>query len=171
MFPVSVVCRVEHLWCFPNAEGGEAEIIVPAVCGSNSVVDIIFYWPSQARGTIWWFFWVRKVQAIEVKKPVSGAKSYDQRCNSHWINPVSGCRTLKHWHTSYSFKLVLFALTYCSKFEREFNNELQSLGPILSSSSQAEPYLTHLAQLVLGVGFDKWIRFLLLHLILWCCCR
>ncbi|KAH9658442.1 gamma-tubulin complex component 2 [Citrus sinensis] len=41
------------------------------------------------------------------------------------------------------------------KFEREFNNELQSLGPILSSSSQAEPYLTHLAQLVLGVGFDK----------------
>ncbi|KAJ4721662.1 Gamma-tubulin complex component [Melia azedarach] len=41
------------------------------------------------------------------------------------------------------------------KFEREFNAELQSLGPILSSSSQAEPYLTHLAQLILGVGFDK----------------
>ncbi|CAB4316630.1 unnamed protein product [Prunus armeniaca] len=30
------------------------------------------------------------------------------------------------------------------KFEREFNAELQSLGPILNSSSKAEPYLTHL---------------------------
>ncbi|KAI4305390.1 hypothetical protein L6164_028760 [Bauhinia variegata] len=37
------------------------------------------------------------------------------------------------------------------KFEREFNAELQSLGSILSSSSQAEPYLTHLAQWILGV--------------------
>ncbi|KAK6911764.1 Gamma tubulin complex component, C-terminal [Dillenia turbinata] len=36
------------------------------------------------------------------------------------------------------------------KFEREFDAELQSLGPILSSSSQAEPYLTHLAQCILG---------------------
>ncbi|XP_044483375.1 gamma-tubulin complex component 2 [Mangifera indica] len=41
------------------------------------------------------------------------------------------------------------------KFEREFNAELQSLGPILSSGSQAEPYMTHLAQLILGVGNDK----------------
>ncbi|CAN1262175.1 Gamma-tubulin complex component 2 [Linum perenne] len=41
------------------------------------------------------------------------------------------------------------------KFEREFNSELQSLGPILSSNSQAEPYLTHLAQWILGVGSDK----------------
>ncbi|GLT40936.1 hypothetical protein SLA2020_150320 [Shorea laevis] len=41
------------------------------------------------------------------------------------------------------------------KFEREFNAELQSLGPILSSSSQAEPYLTHLAQWILGVGHDQ----------------
>ncbi|MBA0850394.1 hypothetical protein Goshw_029050, partial [Gossypium schwendimanii] len=40
------------------------------------------------------------------------------------------------------------------KFEREFNAELQSLRPILSSSSQAEPYLTHLAQWILGVGND-----------------
>ncbi|KAK6915780.1 Gamma tubulin complex component, C-terminal, partial [Dillenia turbinata] len=38
------------------------------------------------------------------------------------------------------------------KFEREFDAELQSLGPILSSSSQAEPYLTHLAECILGVG-------------------
>ncbi|KAL3838506.1 hypothetical protein ACJIZ3_023097 [Penstemon smallii] len=37
-------------------------------------------------------------------------------------------------------------------FEREFAGELQSLGPILSSSSGAEPYLTHLAQWLLGVG-------------------
>ncbi|KAG7970424.1 hypothetical protein I3843_07G083800 [Carya illinoinensis] len=41
------------------------------------------------------------------------------------------------------------------KFEREFNAELQSLGPILSSSSQAEPYLTHLAQWILGAGKDQ----------------
>ncbi|KAE8009823.1 hypothetical protein FH972_006235 [Carpinus fangiana] len=41
------------------------------------------------------------------------------------------------------------------KFEKEFNAELQSLGPILSSSSQAEPYLTHLAQWILGVGKDQ----------------
>ncbi|KAL6527080.1 Gamma-tubulin complex component 2 [Orobanche gracilis] len=40
------------------------------------------------------------------------------------------------------------------KFEREFSSELQSLGPILSSSSLAEPYLTHLAQWLLGVGRD-----------------
>ncbi|XP_021772290.1 gamma-tubulin complex component 2-like [Chenopodium quinoa] len=38
------------------------------------------------------------------------------------------------------------------KFEREFNAELHSLGPILSSHSQAEPFLTHLAQWILGVG-------------------
>ncbi|KAK9055043.1 hypothetical protein SSX86_026123 [Deinandra increscens subsp. villosa] len=41
------------------------------------------------------------------------------------------------------------------KFEREFTNELQSLRPILSSRAQAEPYLTHLAQLILGVGMDQ----------------
>ncbi|KAL7109554.1 hypothetical protein ACP275_06G182500 [Erythranthe tilingii] len=40
------------------------------------------------------------------------------------------------------------------KFEREFAGELESLGPILSSSSRAEPYLTHLAQWLLGVGRD-----------------
>ncbi|XP_016741256.1 gamma-tubulin complex component 2-like [Gossypium hirsutum] len=38
------------------------------------------------------------------------------------------------------------------KFEREFNAEVQSLRPILSSSSQAQPFLTHLAQWILGVG-------------------
>ncbi|XP_073151359.1 gamma-tubulin complex component 2-like isoform X1 [Henckelia pumila] len=40
------------------------------------------------------------------------------------------------------------------KFEREFSAELRSLGPILNSSSSAEPYLTHLVQLLLGVGRD-----------------
>ncbi|MQM12129.1 hypothetical protein Taro_045043 [Colocasia esculenta] len=37
-------------------------------------------------------------------------------------------------------------------FEKEFSVELQSLSPILCNSSQAEPYLTHLAQCILGVG-------------------
>ncbi|EMS52405.1 Gamma-tubulin complex component 2 [Triticum urartu] len=41
------------------------------------------------------------------------------------------------------------------KFESEFNAELQSLAPTLSKSSQAEPYLTHLAQCILGVGIDQ----------------
>ncbi|XP_077239980.1 gamma-tubulin complex component 2-like [Tasmannia lanceolata] len=41
------------------------------------------------------------------------------------------------------------------KFEKEFNTELQSLRPILSNSSQAEPYLTHLAQCILGIGNDQ----------------
>ncbi|KAK1684113.1 hypothetical protein QYE76_044961 [Lolium multiflorum] len=41
------------------------------------------------------------------------------------------------------------------KFEAEFNSELQSLVPTLSNSSQAEPYLTHLAQCILGVGIDQ----------------
>ncbi|KAG8390704.1 hypothetical protein BUALT_Bualt01G0111200 [Buddleja alternifolia] len=40
------------------------------------------------------------------------------------------------------------------KFERGFAGELQSLGPLLSNSSRAEPYLTHLAQWLLGVGRD-----------------
>ncbi|KAL2319472.1 hypothetical protein Fmac_028441 [Flemingia macrophylla] len=41
------------------------------------------------------------------------------------------------------------------KFEKEFNTELQSLGSILSSSSQAEPYLAHLAQWILGVKNEQ----------------
>ncbi|KAL1340872.1 hypothetical protein HN51_027334 [Arachis hypogaea] len=41
------------------------------------------------------------------------------------------------------------------KFEKEFNAELQSLGSMLSSSSQAEPYLAHLAQLILGVKSEQ----------------
>jgi gamma-tubulin complex component 2 len=43
----------------------------------------------------------------------------------------------------------------CRKFEAEFNSELQSLIPTLSNSSQAEPYLTHLGQCILGVGVDQ----------------
>lgn len=41
------------------------------------------------------------------------------------------------------------------KFEKEFNAELQNLRPILSNSSQAEPYLAHLAQWILGAGNDQ----------------
>ncbi|XP_012067054.1 gamma-tubulin complex component 2 isoform X2 [Jatropha curcas] len=41
------------------------------------------------------------------------------------------------------------------KFEKEFNAELQNLGPILSSNSQAEPHLTHLAQWILGARNDQ----------------
>ncbi|MCH82133.1 gamma-tubulin complex component 2-like [Trifolium medium] len=41
------------------------------------------------------------------------------------------------------------------KFEEEFDTKLQSLGSILSSSSQAEPYLAHLAKCVLGVKHEQ----------------
>ncbi|MED6112203.1 Gamma-tubulin complex component 2 [Stylosanthes scabra] len=41
------------------------------------------------------------------------------------------------------------------KFEKEFNAELQGLGSMLSSSSQTEPYLAHLAQLILGVKSEQ----------------
>jgi len=41
------------------------------------------------------------------------------------------------------------------KFEAAFNSELQSLAPTLSNSSHAEPYLTHLAQCILGVRMDQ----------------
>ncbi|XP_062226090.1 gamma-tubulin complex component 2-like [Phragmites australis] len=41
------------------------------------------------------------------------------------------------------------------KFEAAFNSELQSLVPTLSNNSQAEPYLTRLAQCILGVRMDQ----------------
>lgn len=50
---------------------------------------------------------------------------------------------------------ILTKINNCSKFEKEFNTELQSLGSILSSSSQAEPYLAHLAQWILGVKHEQ----------------
>jgi gamma-tubulin complex component 2 len=44
---------------------------------------------------------------------------------------------------------------FCRKFEAAFNSELESLVPTLSNSSQAEPYLTHLAQCILGMRMDQ----------------
>ncbi|KAK4785853.1 hypothetical protein SAY86_002542 [Trapa natans] len=38
------------------------------------------------------------------------------------------------------------------KFEKDFNTELQSLALILSNNAQKEPYITHLAQWIIGVG-------------------
>lgn len=53
------------------------------------------------------------------------------------------------------------ATCFTSNFEREFNSELQSLGPVLSKGSQAEPYLTHLSQWILGVSKEWEVRLLL----------
>lgn len=58
---------------------------------------------------------------------------------------------------------ICFCFIWCRKFEKEFNAELQSLVPILSNSSQAEPYLTHLAQCILGVGSEQWVTRWFLH--------
>jgi gamma-tubulin complex component 2 len=52
-------------------------------------------------------------------------------------------------------QLKLASENVVMKFEAEFNSELQSLIPTLSNSSQAEPYLTHLGQCILGVGVDQ----------------
>lgn len=41
------------------------------------------------------------------------------------------------------------------RFEKNFNSELQSLEPVLNNYSQAEPYLTNLAQWILGIGDDR----------------
>ncbi|KMZ72410.1 putative Gamma-tubulin complex component [Zostera marina] len=40
-------------------------------------------------------------------------------------------------------------------FEKEFSNGLQSLGPMLNNTCEAEPYLTHLAQSILGDAGDN----------------
>ncbi|XP_050381054.1 gamma-tubulin complex component 2 isoform X2 [Argentina anserina] len=61
----------------------------------------------------------------------------------------SRCQTLSISSSNTNFTDAIL------KFEREFNAELQSLAPILSSSSQAEPYLTHLAQWILGIGSEQ----------------
>ncbi|KNA05950.1 hypothetical protein SOVF_185590 isoform A [Spinacia oleracea] len=71
------------------------------------------------------------------------------------VEPQSGSgKELKCRTSSKALKFTKNASVTDSilKFEKEFNAELQSLGPILSSRSQAEPFLTHLAQWILGVG-------------------
>ncbi|PON66462.1 Gamma-tubulin complex component protein [Parasponia andersonii] len=73
-------------------------------------------------------------------------------------NVSENAKQLKSRNPSHALKLSTNNTTVTDsilKFEREFNSELQSLGPILSSSSQAEPYLTHLAQWILGVGNEQ----------------
>ncbi|KAE8673743.1 Gamma-tubulin complex component 2 [Hibiscus syriacus] len=78
----------------------------------------------------------------------------DEQCDG------SGASEKKQWKTknpSQALKVMTrnSAVTdSILKFESEFNAELQSLKPILSSSSQVEPYLTHLAKWLLGVGND-----------------
>lgn len=73
--------------------------------------------------------------------------------NATVLESILYVQTISH---SSIISLSLSLLTYmiCRKFEREFAIELKNLGPILSSSSRAEPYLTHLAQWLLGVGRD-----------------
>lgn len=133
---------------FLIAEGGEAAIPMLAVCSCNSVVDIIFHQHSKARGT------------FQIKPPISHANNDNWKRKCHWFYTVSLADWLfnrhAHTHTHKKKKKNPHSPSYfCSKFEREFNAELQSLGPILSNSSQAEPYLTHLAQWILGDGHDQ----------------
>ncbi|PIA64082.1 hypothetical protein AQUCO_00201403v1 [Aquilegia coerulea] len=63
------------------------------------------------------------------------------------------------WLISSSIELTSGTATADSnsvlQFEKDFNSELQSLEPILNNYSQAEPYLKHLAQWILGVGDDR----------------
>jgi len=66
--------------------------------------------------------------------------------------PIGWCWDENSTSESYNITLVCRR-----KFEAAFNSELQSLAPTLSNSSHAEPYLTHLAQCILGVRMDQWI--------------
>ncbi|XP_043721801.1 gamma-tubulin complex component 2 isoform X1 [Telopea speciosissima] len=77
-------------------------------------------------------------------------------------NIPTGSEKLKQWRSKSKAPVMKLATSDATavtdsvlKFEREFNFELQSLGPILSNGSQAEPYLTHLAQWILGVANDQ----------------
>ena len=128
---------------------------MPTVCCCNSVVNNFFYRHSRLRGIIWWFKCVRKFEPLEVMEPISCTKIKFQQFECHRFYTVSSRFVFICIPKCKDF--VSLTLENCSKFEREFNTELQSLGPILSSSSQAEPYLTHLAQWILGVGNEQWI--------------
>ena len=87
-------------------------------------------------------------------------------CDSIMYEPLLSRPCEESRWTILSFCYILwicFCFMWCRKFEKEFNAELQSLVPILSNSSQAEPYLTHLAQCILGVGSEQWVTWWLLH--------
>lgn len=132
---------------------------MPTICSSNSVAYIIIYCITQSWGTNWLFNWLEQSQATEIW---SGPEVNHQKCGSHWFCSVSP----KTLHLPKVLLLlfmlmischlsILTKLNNCRKFEKEFNAELQSLGSILSSSSQAEPYLAHLAQWILGVKNEQ----------------
>ncbi|XP_068662171.1 gamma-tubulin complex component 2 [Aristolochia californica] len=76
-------------------------------------------------------------------------------------NDTSGRGTSKPRRSRQKFVLLKLAAENTTvtdsvmKFEKEFNTELRSLGPLLSNSSHAEPYLTHLAQCILGLKSDQ----------------
>ncbi|KAL0919376.1 hypothetical protein M5K25_011467 [Dendrobium thyrsiflorum] len=90
------------------------------------------------------------VPSIYIPDVVDATESYTLKLGkSKERRPRGRSRTLKSAEENPIFSDSI------KKFENEFNVELQSLRPILSSGSQTEPYLTRLVQCILGVGSDQ----------------
>ncbi|KAI0511838.1 hypothetical protein KFK09_012470 [Dendrobium nobile] len=90
------------------------------------------------------------VPSIYIPDVVDAADSYTFRLGkSKERRPNGRSRALKSAEENPIFSDSIM------KFENDFNVELQSLRPILSSGSQTEPYLTRLVQCILGVGSDQ----------------
>lgn len=132
-----------------------------AICSSYSTLNIFHKWHCNKWG-IWFFSYCDgKVQRTETKDPITGAEIGSWKCKFRRVHSV--CSNFTHMlnqqlstFSTDSFSLM-FHIWICRNFEKEFTAELQSLAPILSNGSRAEPYLTHLAQLILGVGKDQWV--------------
>lgn len=97
--------------------------------------------------------------SVQLLIPAASISDMDNAVDSAVSFAVGKSKTRRSSRTSSrSLKLAAENNTLSEsvlKFEREFSAELHSLAPILSDNSQAEPYLTHLAQCILGVGSDQ----------------
>lgn len=97
--------------------------------------------------------------SVQLLIPAAYISNTDNAVDSAVSFAVGKSKTRRSVRTSrHSLKLAAENNTLSEsvlKFEREFSAELHSLVPILSNNSQAEPYLTHLAQCILGIGSDQ----------------
>ena len=76
-----------------SAEGGEVKIIMPSIYISNPETNFLFRWHSQIGGTFQGISWIGKIQAREIKNPISGSKVSDRKLNGYWFYSVSQMKT------------------------------------------------------------------------------
>lgn len=144
-----------YLWC---VESWEAESVMSSIRDFHPALDTIH------RGRCCWE--QIEIRVVESKsQEITGQRRATETSirerRDVAVNPVriSMSQSVNFTKScSYSVQVcnTPSRLVCRRKFESEFNAELQSLVPTLSKSSQAEPYLTHLAQCILGVGIDQW---------------